>query len=192
MTQKAEPLEEVNPESLLSVTETENCEQADEGALLVLSRDAALGRVVDADGTTHAEGHAQVQLQREHVRRGDTPQDRARSETDTASDTEIDLQKQKELLQRIDQVISQNEAIVWGNQVEDAMDNEDTVVDTIEEELERVYKHSQVPKKSLGVQVDNSEVEALRAQVDTLRFENMALKKELQKRNNSSKIFANM
>ena len=83
-------------------------------------------------------------------------------------------------------MISQNQAIVWGNQVEEAMEYEDTVVDTIEEELERVYKHSQVPKKSLGVQVDNSEVEALRAQVDTLRFENMTLKKELQKRNNSS------
>ena len=46
----------------------------------VLAGDAALGGVVDDDGAdggaARAEGHAQVQLQRQHVRRGDALRDR--------------------------------------------------------------------------------------------------------------------
>ena len=53
------------------------------------------------------------------------------------------------------------------------MDYDDTVVDTIEEELLRVDNVSKVqPKISQGVQVDvKGEVEALRAEVKTLHLE---------------------
>ena len=58
----------------------------------------------------------------------------AESDTDSAPETESAL-LQEELRHRIDKVISQNQAIVEGIQVKEVMDYEDSMADTIEEEL---------------------------------------------------------